>query len=866
MLQSTLASLNLLADPGFRQIDPILELWKQLRQDFDANIADARRTVDDDSFSAFVLKQVNRAVLKAALDLDLADTLGKIDESVISAEAHYRLSATLDRWSVSKSIFVFLFGTEVALSRVTHEALKNLHQNLSHPDIIQLYEAFERTAPSLQARGTRGKANRKNRKAVDRLKEAVVSLCPNAWPKRERPSKPASEKPVQDDDDSDKASSVVSKNEEIASRNGREHVDRLVVDDDFFADRDSDGSEADVPYLNDRDSDDSDADVPNLNKRNTDDGNVNVRNSNVLTRTHLPASFDHDLSTIIEESAVWQQELGASPVPLATAPPKFTLPKANPEQSALFESASVDAVANADVDIGFRLDPNITARKHRRSSAQAKPVTPRKRIKTEGQRLSPEALDFDSSFHFKKKSSQRETCPESFESPEVGRSQFPALDDSLLSQKSDILQSPKDESLAKSLQRLSRPSDSQTSLFSPTSLKQASSLQHNSLVTPSDASTAIEMQSMSTPILDDTAWLSGTVVAQCLSIITMSAGERQPGEPCWLLIDSLTTGSQAKLSQSTYVTMSRSASPCILPLFHNKHWVLAIMRRDRMASIEVDLYDSLESKAHTETSYEQLEVFCDRYIAKSTRLPGYIANIPCAQQTNTNDCGVYVIAFAAHIVSQKTLLAFDTRLWRIIIHIMRELSYPPPEQPIAAKEDLRRLFLAKYLNESQLALPRFPIQLPELKTEATHDGSVCNINELDDFAAHVVEAQRRLRADTARAVRSRLSTWTAAHRHLMRTCSALERLAEMATATSAAADANIKKKELETQQHQDFTSKNEVDAATQREFDQAVRELRQARKQAEEIRACVNVWTFLVQIIEEARATLEERLSMTQLE
>ncbi|CCF32139.1 hypothetical protein CH063_04583, partial [Colletotrichum higginsianum] len=110
-----------------------------------------------------------RAMLTVALDLELADELTRLNENNPSETLH-RLSANLKRWSLSQSVFVFLFGIEVAQSRVAQEALKALHKHSPYCDITKLFSAFEAVS---DVKTVRGKANTKHRKPVDRFKEAI---------------------------------------------------------------------------------------------------------------------------------------------------------------------------------------------------------------------------------------------------------------------------------------------------------------------------------------------------------------------------------------------------------------------------------------------------------------------------------------------------------------------------------------------------------------------------------------------------------------------------------------------------------------------------------------------------------------------
>ncbi|GJC91165.1 hypothetical protein ColLi_14003 [Colletotrichum liriopes] len=84
-VQSTLEEFNLFVDSSRRRTDPILSVWRRLRDEFNATVADAA--------SNHVVDRFNKH---------------------IPSEALHRLSANLERWSITQSVSFFLFGTEVA--------------------------------------------------------------------------------------------------------------------------------------------------------------------------------------------------------------------------------------------------------------------------------------------------------------------------------------------------------------------------------------------------------------------------------------------------------------------------------------------------------------------------------------------------------------------------------------------------------------------------------------------------------------------------------------------------------------------------------------------------------------------------------
>ncbi|KAK2036230.1 hypothetical protein LZ31DRAFT_636668 [Colletotrichum somersetense] len=307
--------------------------------------------------------------------------------------------------------------------------------------------------------------------------------------------------------------------------------------------------------------------------------------------------------------------------------------------------------------------------------------------------------------------------------------------------------------------------DCQLSPFSSSDWPRDSLLLDQSLITPQEATIVdgMEIQTRTASLIDSTAWTSGACLMKCLAMITGSS-EPQPGQPGWLLMDSSVTEDSRKLNNQLFRLMTQSSTNIILPLFLSKnHWALGIMRRDRPVSIEVDLYDSLSMKAHDEAARKQLDGFCGRYLSRSTRLPGYIVSIPCAQQSNGNDCGVYVIAFAAYVVAQRTVVTIDASLWRFIVQVMTDLSDPPPpsSERRAIKEYLRQSFQAEFFDHDLLASPRVPVQTPML-TSTTAD-----VLEFEKYMALVFTCQSRFQAGMRRAVESRLPVWTSAHQQLI---------------------------------------------------------------------------------------------------
>ncbi|GKT96673.1 ulp1 protease family protein [Colletotrichum tofieldiae] len=217
------------------------------------------------------------------------------------------------------------------------------------------------------------------------------------------------------------------------------------------------------------------------------------------------------------------------------------------------------------------------------------------------------------------------------------------------------------------------------------------------------------------------------------------------------------------------------------------------MRRDKPVSIEVELYDPVRNQAHEEAAKEQLDGFCSRYLPGLLRVPGYITNVSSPQQVDGSDCGVFIVAFAAYVVTQRTIVTIDPTLWRFIIRIMTDLTDPllPSSELLGAKEH------GAYSKLSLLALPRVPIKPSVLATATT-----ANILEFDEYTARVLALQCRVRAETTAGAKSRLPTWKSVHQQLLQTGAVLEKMADIATKNLDASQAYVRQKEREGRSYQ----------------------------------------------------------------
>ncbi|GKT96672.1 ulp1 protease family protein [Colletotrichum tofieldiae] len=158
-VQSTLEELNLFVDSSRRRTDPILSVWRRLRDEFNATVADAA--------SNHVVDRFNKH---------------------ISSEALHRLSANLERWSLTQSVS-FFYSVPKLHKSASPRKLSRPSANAAHIS----------TSPALSSFLTKLQMQHKfaERKSIDRLKEAILhrnatmltslfaaQVCPTAWPRR----------------------------------------------------------------------------------------------------------------------------------------------------------------------------------------------------------------------------------------------------------------------------------------------------------------------------------------------------------------------------------------------------------------------------------------------------------------------------------------------------------------------------------------------------------------------------------------------------------------------------------------------------------------------------------------------------------
>ncbi|KAL0929310.1 Ulp1 protease family protein [Colletotrichum truncatum] len=848
MLESTLAIFNSLAKApdDQNQADTIVSLWRRLKEDF--NTADPDLTIArDSSFSTFVLQHVNPALLNVALDAELADDIAKLNRDLLK-EGLYRLGANLKHFEVSKSTFVFLFGVSVAASRAAQDAFKYLRQTHPKVTILDINRAFESTSPTIT---TQGAPFVKERKPVDRLKEALTSLDVNAWSKP--PRKAESRDLAREENSDDGITDGNDKNKGTNGKKGQAGDHRRASIDlgkdsdrvDLFragsrAPNPSDDSHAPGKRLDEQEhmeGSDSDRELDNSFHLGGNGGNSSDEEGEEFGIPEIPEtppaknrmnpqqSFHRDLSTIVEESTIF-----SDPLPSPTVNKKQHLPVT--ESSDVFSS-------------------NITTRRNRRSASVANIQDehhPRKRAKSD--------TSNDESFEFSRCSKQERKF-----SPELPRHGLPAQQQSspLFDRSPQI--GPFDEDSFQSPKDINPPAHSSV-LLSPssTALPIPSPLADKSIAESRTSATMEPLQTVSVQRIDTTTWLRGAELLHCMGMILESCGEHY-----WLLVDSLVTSKKVpSLDKSTFLGLSQPNTTAVLPLFlGGNHWTLVILRR-HASYVEADFYDSLQNDAHTREAQTQLDGFCRAYLPNLSRPAGYMASMPCAQQSNANDCGVHVIAFLAYLVVQRTAPAINSSLWRTLITIMTDTSMAQHGELLSAKDRHRVFFRSQFLDHGDMAPPTSSIPAPVLKP-----GRV-STSEANDFAAKVDEWKKNVVADAANANKERASVWTAAHQQLMRTGHVLQNIGTMAAATLRTAEATVlhkkdehcRRKQLAVQEGDSPVRLAETEQT--RWLAEAEREMLRAEKDAQKLRVYTQIWEFMAELVEEGRCAVERRLDMAQ--
>ncbi|GJC89334.1 hypothetical protein ColLi_12172 [Colletotrichum liriopes] len=849
MLRESLDAFNSLLSVGEFQAH-VVKLWAPLCNDFSTAAAAGNvAATGGDSFPTFLLRHANRALLAVALDHELAAQLQAIQDTT-NRRLLSRSSAAHKRWSVSRSIFLFVFGAQVLTCRNAIIALNELRSRRGHLDLVDLSQALDRV-PIYTAK----RSGDVEKSTLNRFREAMESLCPDVWPKtKPRKRKRTSAEPDDLSEQSSEDATPVPVTNPAAKRSSsppksRSHDYKRISSEkdieslpELVQDLPGQDSIPDAAQFHTRSpspvsslfSHDSPSQGPGpirggscdgpspagltplgvetssgrhrrlLDEYASSDGDEDLADMNNVTEP-LDTGPGLDLSTIVEEEAdSGFHHQTAHGIRSRNSPTTGTNP-GDTSRSPL------------------PLHPNVAItrqRHHVRPSDQAIPSRERKPTKVTDL-LNSSSMDNSFIFTVKKSKGTRN---------------------------GNVLpQSPQDVDaidLTTVATAKATPSPPYT-----VSSGQSVVIQSNSTGTTNQANDAI----------DNEAWVSSTQLLAALTIITESSGDFQPGggNPNWLLIDSLVTERRMRLDDATSAALSQ-ATACLLPLHVSKnHWALAILRRNEPGDIEADLYDSLRSASHTEEAKAQLEDFCSRNLGWFKTACSYVTSISCAQQTNNHDCGVYTVAFAAHVVTRRAIPdEIDTRLWRCILDAMTKLERQPEDVP-TVRQRLRALFESHYLGQERLALPKCSVPCPEPPASGRY-----TIIEAQKHTALVQRWSNDIKSRTAERTNELFPAWASTCQQLGRMVLMLRTMSGTAKTALRAMDESVKGKLDAYNRHQlrlapdDTNSRARDGAAIQK------RDLNRDRRRAETLRAYSEIWDFLILVVEDGQRCLDERLSM----
>ncbi|GKT97352.1 ulp1 protease family protein [Colletotrichum tofieldiae] len=845
MLRESLDAFNSLLSVGEFKAH-VVKLWTPLCNDFTTAAAAGNvAATGGDSFPTFLLRHANRALLTVALDHELAAQLQDIHDTT-NRRLLSRSSAAHRRWSVSRSIFLFVFGAQVLTCRNAIIALNNLRLQRGDLDLVDLSQALDRVPIY-----TTKRSGDVEKSTLNRFRDAMECLCPDVWPKtkprkRKRTSAEPDDLSEQSSEDATPVPDIESLPELVQVLPGQDSI----PDAAQFHTR----SPSPVSSLFSHDSPSQgpgpirggSCDGPSpagptplgvetssgryrrlLDECASSDGDKDLADMNNVTEP-LETGPGLNLSTIVEEEAdSGFHHQTAHGIRSRSSPTTGT----NPDDTSRSP---------------LPLHPNVAItrqRHHVRPSDQAIPSRGRNLTKVTDLLNSS---SMDNSFIFTVKKSKGTSATPA--TPEQARSRRPSVDESLLDRNDNILpQSPQDldaidlttVATAKATPSPPRTVSSGQSIF----------IQSNSTGTTNQAD----------DVIDNEAWVSSAQLLAALTIITESSSDFQPGggNPNWLLIDSLVTERRMRLDDATSAALPQAAA-CLLPLHVSKnHWMLAILRRDGPGDIEVDLYDSLKSASHTEEAKVQLEDFCSRNLGWSKAACSYVTSISCAQQTNNHDCGVYTVAFAAHVVTRRAIPdEIDTRLWRCILDAMTKLERPPDDVP-TARQGLRALFESHYLGQERLALPKCPVPCPEPPASGRY-----TIIEAQKHAALVQRWSNDIKSHTVERAGELFPAWASTCQRLGRMVLMLRTMSGTAKNALTAVDESVRVKLDAYNRHQLRLAPDDADSGARDGAANQKRDLNRERRRAATLRAYSEIWDFLILVVEDGQRCLDERLSM----
>ncbi|KAK1974935.1 hypothetical protein LZ30DRAFT_739078 [Colletotrichum cereale] len=896
MLRESLDAFNSLISVDDLEAHAI-KLWAPLRAEF--NAAAAAGIVDvtgGDSFPTFLLRHANRTLLAIALDDELAPQLRDIENNT-NNRLLSRSSAAHRRWSASRSVFIFVFGSQTVTCRNAIDALNTLRLQRSDLGLVDLSQALDRV-PIYKGTTRSGNIERSD---INRFREALESLCPNAWPKtksRKRESTSAepdalSRQPSEDaalvpatrrsakrarlhapleptpgthverhsaralspDLESDLDFQSESRLGSPALPQGRSHDHKRLPSEknieplhELVQHLPGHGDIPDAVQLHARSpspvsslfSRNSPPQDPSPTRRSCDSPlptgptPLGTETSSRQHRLLLDGCADEDLADMsnVTEPRETGTGLHLSTIVEEEADSSFHPPTAQDIQP---RSSPIAGNNPGGTDgTPFSLHPNVTSTRGRRHVLSEQDTQSRERnlIEATGP---PEPPDTDESFVFTVKKSTGISVTNA--TPEEARSRRPSSDQSFLSSNGEIRPQSPQESGVVDLTTVA------TVNTIPTPPGTISSGQ--SIIVQSDSTTATNQADDS---IDNEAWVSGAQLLAALTIIAESSSDLQPGvsNPDWLVIDSLATERRTRLNDATFAALSQAAG-CLLPLHVSRnHWMLAVLRRDVSGDVEVDLYDSLKSASHAKEAKAQLDDFCSQNLGWSKTACSYVTTISCTQQANYHDCGVYTVAFAAHVVTRRAIPEeIDTRLWRFILDVMTKLETRPDP---TVQQRLRALFESHYLSQKRLALPKCLVPYPEPPASGRH-----TIIEAQKHLALVQQWSIDVRLRTVERANELLPAWTWTCQQLRRTVLMLRTMGEAAKKALRATDDAVK---VKLDSYNRYRLRLAHDGANGRAWDGPTdqrRDLDRERRRAETQRAYLEIWDFLIAVVEDGQ-------------
>ncbi|TKW48740.1 hypothetical protein CTA1_11895 [Colletotrichum tanaceti] len=815
-----------------RQHDTISSLWAKIQQGHDSA---PLSVTEGDSLAVFALRRTNRAILSIALDTQFADELASL-QATVSVDLKYRLNAVLDKWAITKSIFLFLFGSSLLKCRFALTALSRLHAKHPEVDILALYRRLELTSGDTGPR--RGRRARVNVPLKDRLKDAICYFSPTAWPKKPSTAKKAKGAPL-------------SPNE---VEEGREEEEEEVEEEG-----EEEGEEEEL-------GEQERTDKP-VHKQ-SGHGNahpiqrtpINTANSSrsIRRKRHLLSPVHPGASPL-----VLQHSIGAASSPAATTQANSTHSPASPllpsdDEAGSFggydwrsdsqdgddgnnddddddddgNNAADDDDDSVDVDVddtrlvsshkataavagGFNsnhlsiiveeqsqdLDSSSPgARYSRLSRAASEPTIPtvtapprdilsavsrRKREvedldqdkNVERKRVkgcqSPSLHDLNDSFEFTRRNNGSRSASVAADLT-IGSPEQPRRQ-RLTEDASNLMGSPVMDLTMTDDTGMGSPQ-----LPSPLIPAAPQALAESAPSSPSpSAGRRSPQDAKKMASLDPLAWLTSGEVFQCLSMFAASSNV------ACMPIEHYFTSGQSDMDHATLDALSHAAS-FALPMFvGGNHWILAHMRREEVGgpSVQVDLYDPLPSAGHALEAQGQVDRFLDGYFPGMPHPPEGLVSASCPRQLNDVDCGVFVIAFQAYLSANCPMpFAIDSRLWRVIariIHHLRvELCDAATRQAASAssRDQVLAFFASEYLDHDALGQPCLDPQLFKTPCLALDHGKHLSLHEAQAFANSVREWEQAATAHISVVARERAPLWASALQQVSRARAVLMRL------------------------------------------------------------------------------------------